>query len=224
MRHPIFKLFSKDLDTHVRDMPLTVEQKYHIECWQTCKAISTALDKLDIAKDCIENSYNHAPNEQLVYKYIEFHIENYLIRSRAVYDRVLIFTNSLCGVGKSREDVKHRTIINNSKVKSSGLVSMIDEINDACNIYREIRNSVVHHDKYESNELAWIEAAIKSKRILNGDIHRIGITNEDIANNVAYVIAQHLYDFSENSKTINQLVFKFLDASSNIYDIKTKRT
>ncbi|MBH0041430.1 Cthe_2314 family HEPN domain-containing protein [Pseudoalteromonas sp. SWXJZ10B] len=218
MKHSIFKSFLRDLETHKKDQDLSTEQQYHITCWKTCQAVFTALDKLEIAKECIKHAYKYAPKEHLVPDYIEYHIENYLIRSRSVYDRVLIFTNSLCDIGKSKEQVKHKLIIGHPKVKSCGLVKLIEAINEECNTYREVRNGVVHHDKYQNNELAWVHAAVKAKYILDGEIEKIGITTENINANIMNIISLHVSDFDKNTMMINQLISVFLDSANSIYD------
>lgn len=61
--------------------------------------------------------------------YIAFHIENYMIRSRAVYDRVLIFTNFLCGIGMPKERINHNAIVTNQKVIKFGLEPKLKSIN-----------------------------------------------------------------------------------------------
>ncbi len=73
-------------------------------------------------------------------EYIEFHIENYIIRSRAVYDRVLIFTNNLCDIGMSKEYINHNAIITNQKVINYNLKPKLVSVNKVCGAYRIERN------------------------------------------------------------------------------------
>lgn len=121
MKHPIFELFLRDLETHTRDSVKTDIEQYHIDCWSSCKAIKTSLKKLKIAEECIKNSYRFSPNDHEMAEYIEFHIENYLIRSRAIYDRALIFTNYLCDIQMAKESVSHLSITTNRKVDKANL-------------------------------------------------------------------------------------------------------
>lgn len=116
--HKIFELFLKSLETHRKGQDKTNLEKYHVNFWHTCKAISTSVEKLRIAEEYVALSYKFIPpgNESDVGKYIEYHIENYMIRSRAVYDRTLIFTNYLCDIGMSKEFINHNAIITNQKV------------------------------------------------------------------------------------------------------------
>src|SRR5699024_4041097 len=113
LTHQIFESFLSDLGTHRNDTEKTEVEQYHVDCWATCKAIKTALKKLEVAEECIKQSYRFSPNEHEIAEYIEFHIENYLIRSRSVYDRALIFTNYLCDIQMAKESVGHVAITTN---------------------------------------------------------------------------------------------------------------
>lgn len=224
MRHQIFKLFLKDLETHQKGSETTEVEQYHIDCSASCKAIKTSLEKLKIAEECIKHSYRFSPNEHEIAEYIEFHIENYLIRSRSVYDRVLIFTNDLCDIQMAKESVNHVSIATNKKVEKYALRSSLRKINKACAVYREERNGVVHHDKYSNQELEWVDTARKAKFMLKGKIEEIGISDELILQNTAVVIASHLNEFSESTQSIIKSVEGFLDIALPIYEARARKT
>ena len=224
MKHPIFKSFLRDLEHHEKDVGLTEIQHYHVDCWKTCRSIETAIKKLEIAEECIRQSYRYCPNDHEVAEYIEFHIENYLIRSRAVYDRVLIFVNFLCDIQMSKEYVNHTSIISNRKVEKAGLKNKLKKINKACDQYRVVRNGVVHHDKYVDEELEWVDTARKAKFLLRGNIESIEITDEQILSNTAVVINKHLKDFQSNSENITTEVNSLLDQAKELYDRQSEQT
>ena len=224
MTHQIFGSFLNDLETHRKDSKKTEVEQYHVDCWATCKAVKTSLKKLEIAEECIKRSYRFSPNEHEMAEYIEFHIENYLIRSRSVYDRVLIFTNYLCDIQMAKESANHVSITTNRKVEKLGLKSALKKINKACEVYRLERNGVVHHDKYSNQELDWVDAARKAKLILNGEIKKIGISDEIISQNTAIVIAKHLDEFSESTKSIIESVDNFLDLALPVYETYARKT
>jgi len=224
LTHQIFGSFLNDLETHRKDSKKTEVEQYHVDCWATCKAVKTSLKKLEIAEECIKRSYRFSPNEHEMAEYIEFHIENYLIRSRSVYDRVLIFTNYLCDIQMAKESANHVSITTNRKVEKLGLKSALKKINKACEVYRLERNGVVHHDKYSNQELDWVDAARKAKLILNGEIKKIGISDEIISQNTAIVIAKHLDEFSESTKSIIESVDNFLDLALPVYETYARKT
>lgn len=209
LKHPIFELFLRDLETHTRDSVKTDIEQYHIDCWSSCKAIKTSLKKLKIAEECIKNSYRFSPNDHEMAEYIEFHIENYLIRSRAVYDRALIFTNYLCDIQMAKESVSHLSITTNRKVDKANLKPKLKKINKACEVYRVERNGVVHHDKYLNEELQWVDTARKARYILNNNGDKLSVSDEVINQNTALVIANHLEQFRASTLRINESVYVF---------------
>ncbi len=223
--HKIFKLFLEDLQTHQKDQERTSTEKYHVNCWRTCKAISTSLEKLEIAEECVGFSYKIVPpnKESNIGNYIEFHIENYMIRSRAVYDRILIFTNYLCDIGTSKEYINHNAIITNQKVIEFGLESKLKLVNKACSTYRTSRNTIIHHDKYENENLEWITVANQAKELIGDDYEKVlGISGEAIKSNTAWVISEHMKEFAQNTDNIISAVDCFLDAAFEIYKHNSK--
>ncbi|MEZ8695011.1 Cthe_2314 family HEPN domain-containing protein [Vibrio splendidus] len=223
MRHSIFKSFLRDLETHTNQQEKSDIEQYHIDCWSSCKAIKTSLKKLQIAEECIKSSYRFCPNEHEVAEYIEFHIENYLIRSRSIYDRVLIFTNYLCDIQMAKESVNHISITTNQKVIKANLKEKLKKINRACEVYRVERNGIVHHDKYANDRLEWVDTARKAKYILRNSGNNIGISDDVIAEQTAAIIVNHLAEFNNCSSKINEAVNEFLDSSIDIYDAYAKK-
>lgn len=192
-----------------------------MDCWSTCQAIKTSLKKLEIAEECIKQSYKYCPNEYEVAEYIEFHIENYLIRSSSTYDRVLIFTNYLCDIQMAKESVGHLPMTTNRKVETAGLKQTLKKINKACGSYRVKRNGAVHHDKYTDRDLDWLDTVSKAKYITNG---KIGISNEQTLQKGIAIIESNLEEFEENTRTIYESINDFLDLTVPIYDKYAQKT
>lgn len=223
--HQIFQSFLRDLETHKRDeQNKNRTERYHVSCWETCKAINTALDKLLIAEKLLSNSYKYIPDGEShnLGKYIEFHIENYMIRSRSVYDRALIFTNALCDIGINKEYINQQVICTNEKVIESGLKPKLKSINTACQTYRTERNGLIHHDKYINENLEWLTTAKQSLKLVGGDHSILGITEEQIINMTADIVVEHLQSFQENTKKIHRAVNEFLDHSIKVYDLNAQ--
>ncbi len=223
MAHQIFESFLSDLETQKNDSEKTEVEQYHVDCWATCKAIKTSLKKLEVAEECIKQSYRFSPNEHEIAEYIEFHIENYLIRSRSVYDRALIFTNYLCDIQMAEASVNHVSMTTNRKVEKFRLNDALKKINKACAVYRLERNGVVHHDRYSNQELEWVDTAQKAKLILNGGIESIGLSDEVIEQKTAVVIIKHLDKFSESTRKIIESVNSFLDLALPVYEAHARK-
>jgi len=215
LKHLIFESFLRDLETHKKGSEKTELEQYHVDCWSTCKAIKTSLKKLEIAQECIKQSYKYCPNEHEIAEYVEFHIENYLIRSRSIYDRVLIFTNYLCDIQMAKESVSHIPIITNRKVEATGLKVALKKISKTCESYRVKRNSVVHHDRYSNLDLDWLDTVSKIQYISN---NKIDISNDQILKGIPElpslpgvigiidVVESHLEEFEKNTRLISESI------------------
>ncbi len=224
MQHSIFTSFLRDLETHEKGNERSELQNYHVECWETCRATYVALKKLEIAEHCISTSYTKVPNEQEIAEHIEYHIENYLIRSRTVYDRVLQFVNCLCDIQMSKEYVNHNSIITNGKVVSCGFVNKLKKIKKACAVYQTDRNVIIHQDKLKDDELEWVDTALKAKHMLDGDLEKIGIKEETVINNIAIIVSKKCREFRTNTKKIYDSVETFIDDAKVAYDKKSAKT
>ncbi len=224
LKHKIYDSFGRDLFTHKKGSDRTALEQYHVDCWKTCRSIETAIKKLKISEQCLRHSYKFCPNEHEIAEYIEFHIENYLIRSRTIYDRVLIFTNFLCDIQMAKDSVNHQAIITNGKVIRADLVSLLKSVNKACSSYRLERNGVIHHDKYHDEELEWVDTARKAKRILGGDLTKIGLSDEIILEKTAAVIFEHLVEFEKNTESVVAAVELFLNKALETYKHTSQQT
>jgi hypothetical protein len=141
-----------------------------------------------------------------------------MIRSRTIYDRVLIFTNCLCNIGMSKEYINHNAIITNQKAIKFGLEARLKSINKACSTYRTSRNKIIHHDKYENENLEWITVANQAKGLIGDDYEKmLGISEETIISNTAWVINEHMKEFAQNTNNIISAVEDFLDVAFEIY-------
>ena len=216
--HQIFQSFLKDLESHSSKGCTTERQEYHSNCWKTCKAITTAVDKLKIAEVCLDKSYYLPIEDHEVPSHIEFHIENYIIRSRSIYDRVLIFTNYLLNIQLAPSRVTHDLIITNSKVEKVKIKSKLKEINKACGTYRDVRNEIIHQHSYENKKLEWLDVAQKAILITDGDYEKFNLSKEKLAYITADIIKSHLIEFHKNRENIEDKINNFLDSAKEIYD------
>ena len=225
LKHKIFELLLRDLKLSKQERNPALSEEYTLDCLNTCDNIFTSIEKLKIAEEYVHLSANCIPSEKgsEIGSYVEYHIENYIIRSRTIYDRTLIFTNHLCDIGMSKEFIEHNSIITNQKVINSGLKSYLKAIRKACSKYRDERNSIIHHDRYKHENLEWVTVANQVASALGKDYEEIlGISQETLIQNTAAVIWEHRTKFSSSTEIIVSQVNTFLDQAFEVYDAKTK--
>ncbi|BBN53995.1 hypothetical protein TRE132_21200 [Pseudomonas chlororaphis subsp. aurantiaca] len=128
---------------------------YILTCSKSLSSISSSMDKARLSIKLLETGHldSIATEDHSKSDYIEMLIENSIIRVQSIYDRILIFTNRLLDLGISNESINHNLIVTNSNVIKYDLDSKLKSINKACNDYRFIRNTVIHHDRYTEEQL-----------------------------------------------------------------------
>ena len=219
MQHAIESSFLRDLKADKNGEEDSALQQYWIDCNNTYWAIEASIEKLEISEECIMQAYLNAPQDLKYARLIEFHIENYLIRSRGVYDRVLIFSNSLCDIQMSHDYIDHNSIITNKKIQDMGLKNALKGINRICGVYRDERNTIVHKDKYTDEHLGWADTALKAKKIMGQEkFKKAGLTDQQISERIAFTVSNHVEEFKSNTESIRERVCEFLDLAKPIYD------
>lgn len=135
---------------------------YIFSCGQSLALVSSSIDKANLSIELLESSYKFLPEitKYSADEFIEFAIENYFLRSSAIYDRCLIFANRLLNLGIANESIKHELIVTNEHIKKFGLSEKLKTVSKRCTEYRVERNHIVHHGRYGSNEVFYGMSAI----------------------------------------------------------------
>ncbi|MBU2918238.1 hypothetical protein KO505_09705 [Psychrosphaera sp. F3M07] len=164
--HLIHHLILLDEDSPLRkgieviDSKLSVDtvsdlDYYLISCAKAYCSLTSSVDKakLSISLLSYENITKFDTDSQSISDFIELFIENTIIRIQSIYDRTLIFVNRLLELGISNECINHSTLVTNDNVKKYGLDKKLKSLNKACSEYRNIRNTIIHHDRYSEENL-----------------------------------------------------------------------
>lgn len=164
--HIIHNLILLDEDSPLRKGIKVVDSKlsvvtdsdmdfYLISCAKAYTSLTSSVDKAKLSISLLsnENIKKFYSQSQSIGDFIELFIENTIIRIQSIYDRTLIFVNRLLELGISNECINHSTIVTNDNVKKYGLDKKLKNLNKACSEYRNIRNTIIHHDRYSEENL-----------------------------------------------------------------------
>jgi len=140
---------------------------YILSCSKSLSSIQLSIDKARLSLALLDVSYFNSivAEEQSKSAYIEMLVENSIIRVQSIYDRVLIFINRILDLGVSNESINHNLLVTNEHVKKFGLISKLKAINKACNDYRLIRNTVIHHDRYTEEQLNQLTLIVNADQL-----------------------------------------------------------
>ncbi|WP_417500071.1 Cthe_2314 family HEPN domain-containing protein [Methylophaga sp.] len=161
--HPIESLIILDDESPIRKAQYigdTVDAKnfldfYIYNCSKALSALTSSVRKSKLSLSMLDSEVIALVRLEDASKssYIEYMVENCFIRIQSIYDRVLILVNRILNLGLANESISHNIMVTNDNVKIWGLDSSLKKINKSCNEFRFIRNTVIHHDRYNEEEL-----------------------------------------------------------------------
>ena len=89
--------------------------------------------------------------------YIQYNIENYLIRTQSLNDRVLKLINAVFHLGIDQRNCKFETISKNLHVKVTPVPAKLKKLWAALEKYRQERNTIIHHESFLEDDLRKLE-------------------------------------------------------------------
>ncbi len=97
--------------------------------------------------------------------HIQYNVENYLIRTQSLSDRILKLTNAVFHLGIDQRNCKFDTISKNLHVKMTKIPGRLKKLSKTLEKYRQDRNTIIHHESYLENDLHELEMLhlVKSK-------------------------------------------------------------
>ncbi|MAX55995.1 MAG: hypothetical protein CL537_10890 [Alcanivoracaceae bacterium] len=213
----------KKVDASNLEVPIAnAMEGYILACSQSLSVVSTSIDKARLSIEVLGASYKSLPDETQVTadEFIEFAIENYFIRSSAIYDRCLIFVNRLLDLGIANESIVHELIVTNDHVKKYGLNEKLKAIRKKCTEYRVQRNKIVHHGRYSEEVFNGISAMhkINSWQKVSGE--KPSFSDEIVDKMTHEFIDIQLDEFSAHLESIEAKVHELYELSLPIYQTK----
>ena len=109
-----------------------------------------------------------------------YNIENYLIRTQMLYDRILQLVNAVVHLCNSRENCTDKVISENVKVKETDLPRLLKSMKKRLVPYKNVRNKIIHQESYNDDNLQRL-SFISRSLLSSSDLVR---TNPELANEV----------------------------------------
>jgi len=232
--HLIHNLILLDEDSPLRkgikiiDSKLSVDTDsdidfYLISCAKAYTSLTSSVGKakLSISLLSYENITKFDSQSQSIGDYIELFIENTIIRIQSIYDRTLIFVNRLLELGISNECINHSALVTNDNVKKYGLDKKLRNLNKACSEYRNIRNTIIHHDRYSEDNLDMLSMVHQVEFASKQDGKETLIPESDLNDITESFMTDSQDELSEYLAEIESKLNDIFDSASLIY-AKTK--
>lgn len=162
----------KKIKTHLDiPSPSNFIELYVWSCGKALSSLSSSINKAKLSLSLIDFEFIKASDQgdQSKSAYIELIIENSIIRVQSIYDRVLILVNKILNIGLANESISHNSIVTNDHTKIWKIDSHLKKLNKLCSEYRFIRNTVIHHDRYNEEQLNQLTLIIEADYLSKQD-------------------------------------------------------
>jgi hypothetical protein len=91
------------------------------------------------------------------YTNLHYNIENYLIRTQTVYDRLLVLVDAVFHLANDPQYISHESILSNLHVKRTGILDKMRKLRKLLRKYQYKRNTIIHHESYQEEDLRKLE-------------------------------------------------------------------
>ncbi|MCE0494652.1 Cthe_2314 family HEPN domain-containing protein [Vibrio salinus] len=216
---------AKFIDGRFTYIPESNVDNYIIECGKAVAAIDHAVDKSKQCLSLINYEYIRLINndEYNLADYIEFHIENYIIRTHSIYDRTLIFINKLLQLGIDNSHIGHELLVSNENVKKYKINESMKSLKKRFKKYHNIRNMIIHHDKYNDEEFEEISLYHKTNELLERNNQKEMINKEVLDFVTEDYLKEKLQELSSNLDSILEQLVILLEQSFEVYEGKKRQ-
>jgi len=92
------------------------------------------------------------------YTHLLWSVENYIVRTQTVYDRLLIVIDRLFNLHNSPSCISHEMIVTNSHIKRTKIPALLKPVKNSVKKYYHDRNTIIHQHSFLDDELNTIEA------------------------------------------------------------------
>lgn len=166
------------------------------------------------------SSFN--PSRQVKIKrsnYIQYNVENYLIRTQSLMDRALKLVNAVFYLRIAPRKCNFDTIAKNTSVRKTAVSDKLGKLRDILGKYREERNIVVHHEAFQENdlremELLYLAVELSSDGIQTQDLRNMAYRARNLAG--AYV-KRKKREFSEFNGVVFREICTLFDLLHPVY-------
>jgi len=140
---------------------LPAKQKYHFGLFKRYSKIIRTIDQLDTIEKLIEikPSIYLANEAKIEYsKYLEYNLENYLMRVVSILDQMIIFVSEFYNLGLPPQSTSLKMLRENQHTKDKKATKIIKLFDKATQHIRKLRNLIAHRGEFNDKDINRIEA------------------------------------------------------------------
>lgn len=133
-------------------------------CLQVAYCLSHLLNVIQQMEHTIHYMGNFSPTKPMKNagitrsSHLLWSVENYIIRSQSVYDRLLILVDRLFHIHNQPNRISHESVVTNLHIARTKIPKALKPVKSALKKYYYDRNTIVHEASYLDSDLRKIEA------------------------------------------------------------------
>ena len=127
-------------------------------------------------------------------------VENYIIRTQSVYDRLLVLIDRLFHIQNQPNRISHESIVTNAHISRTEIPNALKPVRASIKKYYHDRNTIIHESSYLDDEIRRIEMltiAVTSPGYAELDKDRL---NEDLKWEVRVFVKKRKREFQRINK------------------------
>ena len=133
-------------------------------CLQLCYCMTHLLSVVLQLEHTIYYMSNFSPTESMKKAgvnrstHLLWSVENYIVRTQFVYDRLLILVDRLFHIHNPPNRISHESIVTNTHISRTTIPKALKPVKSSVKKYYHDRNTIIHEASYLDDELRQIEA------------------------------------------------------------------
>jgi DNA repair ATPase RecN len=129
-------------------------------------------------------------------------VENYIIRTQSVYDRLLILVDRLFHIQNQPNRISHESIVTNAHISRTEIPNALKPVKNSIKKFYQDRNTIVHEASYLDDELKKIEACTILSSNSNCYEAEIEYLKEDMKMYVKDFLKKRKNEFNKINKNV----------------------
>lgn len=198
------------------DFPASEHYNYSIAVFEnSISIISTIniLDNIPIYLKSFSPNKIYIINDITQYDYVKYHLEVYHIKLITLFDQLLLLTNTVFDLGFPAKQCTFINLLSNNHLKNSETALVLKKINKDLQIFKEIRNTIIHKGEYKDKSFHEFEIDY----ILCRYAKDLSVTKDYIKKLLKPILKEKISTCEKLNKIIAKDVFLFFNSLKEKY-------
>lgn len=147
-------------------------------------------------------------------------IENYIVRTQTVYDRLLILIDRLFNLQNQTNRIDHESIVTNAHISRTKVPAALKRVKNTVKKYYHDRNTIMHESSYAEEELRRFEGLSIYIAACKGIEASVEYVEEDLKYEMKAYIGRRKRDFKKLNGSLIKAISELFDEMLPLFEKK----